>query len=103
MQTSNLALKVDPRDNVATFFAQEITDGAQVEVRDPSGQRQTFSVIGTVPYGHKIALTDIPKGDPIIKYGHIIGAASRPIQTGEYVHIHNLDALRGRGDLNKEG
>ena len=50
MQTSNLALKVDPRDNVATIFAQEITDGAQVEVRDPSGQRQTFSVIGTVPY-----------------------------------------------------
>lgn len=103
MESGKLALKVDHRDNVATIFAQGITSGTQVEVRDPSGQCQVLTVIGDVPYGHKIALTDISQGAPIIKYGHTIGAASRSIQSGEYVHIHNLEALRGRGDLNKEG
>ena len=103
MQELKLALKGDRKDNVATIFAQDITNGCQVEVRDPSGQSQVFTVIGDVPYGHKIALEDIPQGSPIVKYGHTIGAASCPIRAGEYVHVHNLEALRGRGDLNKEG
>ena len=103
MQTLNLALKVDSTDNVATIFASDIKDGTTVEVRDSAGNSQTLTVIGDVPYGHKIALENIPKGTSLIKYGHVIGAASREIQAGEYVHIHNLEALRGRGDLNKEG
>ena len=51
------------------------------------------------PYGHKIALRDIAPGEHIMKYGECIGAASHPISKGDYVHVHNLDALRGRGDL----
>ena len=103
MTAFHLALQVDPADNVATIFAEGITDGTQVEVRDPSGRGQVLCVIGDIPYGHKIALTDIPQGAPIIKYGHTIGAASRAIRAGEYVHIHNLEALRGRGDWSREG
>ena len=56
-------------------------------------------MIGDVPYGHKIAVRDIKKGELIIKYGEEIGAATRDIARGEYVHVHNLEALRGRGDL----
>ena len=52
-----------------------------------------------MPYGHKIALRDIAKGVPIMKYGESIGAASHDIKKGDYVHIHNMDAMRGRGDL----
>lgn len=99
MEQLKLALKVDPQDNVATIFAENITDGTQVEVRDKRGRSETISVIGSVPYGHKIALTDISKGTPVIKYGESIGAASQDIRKGEYVHIHNMDAMRGRGDL----
>ena len=44
-------------------------------------------------------MTDIPKGAHIMKYGESIGAASTDIKKGDYVHVHNLDALRGRGDL----
>ena len=88
-----LALKVDDLDNVATIFANGIVDGAKVEVRDKKG------VHGDVPYGHKIALCDIKKGEHIMKYGESIGAASSDIKKGDYVHIHNLEALRGRGDL----
>ena len=94
-----LALKVDDMDNVATIFANGIVDGTQVEVRDKKGNSEIMTVIGDVPYGHKIALRDIAPGEHIMKYGECIGAASHPISKGDYVHVHNLDALRGRGDL----
>lgn len=94
-----LALKVDDLDNVATIFANGITDGMEVEVRDKKGASEIIAVHGDVPYGHKIALRDIAKGEPIMKYGESIGAASHDIRKGDYVHIHNMDAMRGRGDL----
>ena len=94
-----LALKVDDLDNVATILANGITDGTQVEVRDKKGNSEVITVHGDVPYGHKIALRDIAPGEHIMKYGECIGAASHPISKGDYVHVHNLDALRGRGDL----
>ena len=94
-----LALKVDDLDNVATIFANGIVDGTQVEVRDKKGNSEIITVHGDVPYGHKIALRDIEPGEHIMKYGECIGAASHPISKGDYVHVHNLDALRGRGDL----
>ena len=59
-------------------------------------------MIGDVPYGHKIAVRDSKKGEPINKYGEEIGIA-RKDKKGEYVHVHNLDSMRGRGDWAKEG
>ena len=94
-----LAVKVDDNDNVATIFAEGTCNGVTVEVKDKKGGSQVLNVIGDIPYGHKIALADIPPGEAIRKYGESIGAASRPILKGEYVHIHNLDSMRGRGDL----
>ncbi len=94
-----LALKVTDKDNVATIFANGVTDGTTVDVRDKKGNSETVTVIGDIPYGHKIAVRDIKKGELIIKYGEEIGAATKDILKGEYVHVHNLEALRGRGDL----
>ncbi len=39
--------------------------------------------------GHKIALTDIAEGEPIIKYGCTIALASEDIPAGSWVHTHN--------------
>ena len=36
-----LALKVDDLDNVATIFANDITDGTVVEVRDKKGTNES--------------------------------------------------------------
>lgn len=94
-----LALKVDDLDNVATIFANGITDGTDVEVRDKKGESEIIKVKGDVPYGHKIAVKDIAAGQPIMKYGESIGRASCDIKKGDYVHVHNLEAMRGRGDL----
>jgi len=40
--------------------------------------------------GHKIALTDIKKGENVIKYGYPIGHATEDIKAGEHVHTHNI-------------
>ncbi len=47
-----------------------------------------------VPIGHKIALTDIKKGDTVWKYGQDIGKAVADIRQGEHVHVHNLKTKR---------
>ena len=43
-----------------------------------------------IPAGHKYALKDIKTGEPIIKYGQVIGRATCDIKTGEWVHTHNV-------------
>lgn len=43
-----------------------------------------------IPGGHKIALRAVAAGEPIRRYGQIIGFATEPIQPGDHVHTHNL-------------
>ncbi len=52
-----------------------------------------------IPAGHKAALTDIPAGAAVVKYGYPIGIAKTDISAGEHVHCHNLcSALTRRDD-----
>lgn len=50
-----------------------------------------ISTIDPIPFGHKVCLKSINKGDPIIKYDQIIGFALNDIKPGEHVHSHNLE------------
>lgn len=49
-------------------------------------------VIEDIPFGHKFAVRDIAKGDPIIKYGAVIATAVKDIKAGEHVHLHNVES-----------
>lgn len=42
-----------------------------------------------VPRGHKMAMGPIAEGEPVRKFGQIIGFASKPIAPGDWVHEHN--------------
>jgi altronate hydrolase len=42
-----------------------------------------------VPKGHKVAVLPIGEGQPILKFGQIIGFASQAIAPGSHVHTHN--------------
>tara|TARA_B100001057_G_scaffold414680_1_gene431839 strand:- start:5310 stop:5570 length:261 start_codon:yes stop_codon:yes gene_type:complete len=42
-----------------------------------------------IPFGHKVSLSFIAKGSPIVKYGVEIGTATKSIEQGEHVHVHN--------------
>jgi altronate hydrolase len=57
-----------------------LAGGKSLEVREPIG------------LGHKVALADIAAGEPVRKYGQIIGFASQAICAGSLVHVNNLRA-----------
>jgi len=61
----------------------------------PAGARllidgEEVVVPSEIGIGHKLARRDIAQGEKILKYGAIIGSASRAIARGEHVHLHNL-------------
>ncbi len=54
--------------------------------------RASCRVREPIKLGHKVALADIAEGEPVVKYGQIIGFASRPIKAGSWVHVQNTKA-----------
>ena len=51
-----------------------------------------------VTRGHKIATRPIAAGDPVLRYGQIIGAATTDIAPGDHVHTHNIGMSEHRQD-----
>ena len=92
----NKVVVLGESDNVGTCLAQ-VDAGTAVEV--PPGTGNTLVVNDDVPFGHKIAIKDIPAGADVLKYGEVIGRASSDIERGAWVHIHNIESVRARGDL----
>jgi altronate hydrolase len=58
-----------------------------------------ISTIDPIPFGHKVCLKTIKKGDPIIKYDQIIGFALDDIKPGQHVHSHNLEFREFKRDF----
>ncbi len=54
--------------------------------------------VGRIPAGHKVAVRPHEVGQPVIRYGQIIGFATQPIAPGEHIHVHNM----GMGDFAKD-
>ena len=88
---------VDPRDSVATALA-DLAEGEVLALR-VGGEDCRIQLCAPIAFGHKVALMTIPAGAPVRKYGEVIGRATQAIAPGEHVHLHNLESLRGRGDL----
>lgn len=67
-------------------------DDVAVALREVVPGERVFGVevVQTVASGHKISLHDIGVGEPVRKYGQVIGLATAPIRAGEAVHSHNL-------------
>jgi altronate dehydratase small subunit len=95
------ALMVTGKDNVATAL-QKAESGSDVLIHVGKEVRHV-KAREPIPFGFKIAVERIPAGGSVIKYGEPIGIASRDIEAGELVHIHNIEGARGRGDLEKRG
>jgi altronate hydrolase len=83
---TDVAVHLRPQDNiaVATRLIQAGT------LLDNQGAKMTVS--SRVGMGHKLALRPIKKGEAVHKYGQIIGFASKDIEPGELVHVHNVGA-----------
>jgi len=87
-----MVLVINEKDNVGIALA-DLPEKSEVKAGEHIG-----SVKERVPFGHKVSLRDIKKGEKIIKYGEVIGEAIEDIKAGSHVHIHNMAGLRGRGD-----
>lgn len=87
------ALRIDPRDTVATVLA-DVATGDSVVAGDV-----TVTAREAVPSGHKIALATMAAGEPVIKFGFPIGKLTAEVTVGGHVHSHNLaTALDGTLD-----
>lgn len=97
------ALLLDERDNVAAVLAK-IEIGVEVPVQTGSSMQIVFTVTAKdpVPFGHKLAMADLRKGDAIVRYGHPIGYATMDIRRGSHVHVHNMRSYLSPAD-NSEG
>jgi len=84
-----------PIDNVVTCCAP-IAIGDSIPVGAVS-----VEATDNIPIYHKMAITHIPAGTPVFKYGQPIGIASTEILPGQHVHVQNLESDRGRGDRKK--
>jgi (2R)-sulfolactate sulfo-lyase subunit alpha len=85
----------DRKDSVAVVVVEGLkagTDMLGVVTHDDSSFKLKAKM--DVPIGHKVALTDIKKGDTVWKYGQDIGKAVANIVKGEHVHVHNLKTKR---------
>jgi len=79
------ALRLHPADDVA-ILKRPVKPGD--ELADGAGRLPISQAISA---GHKIALRALAEGEPVRKYGQVIGFAKVPIRPGEHVHTHNLE------------
>jgi galactarate dehydratase len=77
-------VQVHPRDNVAIIVNPE---GVSAGAAFPTG----LTASEAVPQAHKITLQPIASGEPIVRYGQVIGHAKRDIAVGSWVREDMLD------------
>ena len=96
----NNLLMMHAKDNVAVCLADgKAGEMLPLTAKDGSNAG-SIKLLEDTPFAHKVALADIAPGEHITKYGELIGAAIKPIKVGQWVHTHNIEGLRGRGDKN---
>ncbi len=86
------------KDNVATILENGVSRNSVVPV-DLGNNEIEVTLKDDIPYGHKVAIKPIKEGETVFKYGLSIGRAIKDVEVGEHVHLHNIEPLRGRGDL----
>lgn len=88
---------IESIDNVGTNVFEPIEKGESVGTHGVTNAI-TVTANDAVPYGHKVAIREIKKGETVYKYGLSIGSALVDIKPGDHVHVHNIESNRGRGD-----
>ncbi len=84
-----------PSDNTATALA-DLQKGETLCL-EPGEENRPINLRQPIPFAHKFAILRIAAGEPVRKYGQVIGEATQDIQAGDYVHIHNVVSKRTKG------
>ena len=75
-------LRLHPGDDVV-IAARPLAAGARLS-------DENLVCIDPIPAGHKLATRAVARGEPVRRYGQIIGFAIDDIAAGQHVHTHNL-------------
>lgn len=86
-------LRIHPADDVV-MATSYLPAGTTLDLGD-GAEKLGIQTLEPIPFGHKVAIRPINKGQTIIKYGASIGVATQAIQPGQHVHSHNLATVRG--------
>ena len=92
------AIVLNPSDNVATLIDFGRAGKSCTLQGEASGQ---VKLAQDIAFGHKVCIANIPQGANILKYGQVIGRASRTLKAGEHAHVHNVESARLSRDLAK--
>lgn len=84
--TQAYILRLDGKDTVGVAIKDLVRGGDYLVV----GTEQHVAPLANIPFGHKIALDDIPQDGLIVKYGETIGYARCDLAAGSHVHTHNM-------------
>lgn len=82
------------KDDSVVVSTQKIPKGQMVRFKKLDGKMGSFKALDDIPIYHKVAVRDIKKNEPILKYGEHIGLALKHIKKGEHVHEHNVESVR---------
>jgi len=75
-------IRIHPSDNVVIARRQLVSGELVAD--------EGVTVKGLIPPGHKVATQAIGAGEPVRRYGQVIGSATQAIASGQHVHAHNL-------------
>jgi altronate hydrolase len=89
VELRDVAIHLHPDDDVA-ITKTHLAPGTIIRLHAPNNDGNKITVSRLIPSGHKVALRSIGTGEPIRRYGQVIGFATQPIVPGEHVHSHNL-------------
>ncbi|QZY54945.1 UxaA family hydrolase [Crassaminicella profunda] len=82
------------KDIVATAL-DDIENADIVSIMSSDNQElYTMEAKEDIPFGNKIALRNIEKGERIIKYNVPVGECIKNIEKGRLVHVHNVKSQR---------
>ncbi len=76
------------KDNVAVILEGSLEKGEEITF----GSRK-ITLRSNIPFGHKVAIREIPRGHMVVKYGERIGRAKKDIHAGDHVHLQNLEDI----------
>jgi altronate dehydratase len=85
-------LLLNPQDTVAVALIP-LAAGTAVKVGQGADTARVVAET-LIPFGHKIAVAPMEAGEPVVKYGEVIGFATTPIRVGQHVHVHNVRSDR---------
>jgi altronate hydrolase len=83
------ALVLHPTDTVAVAV-RAVSAGQTLTLGGDPGSTVRVTAAEDIAPGHKIALSAVPEGTNVVKYGLPIGRATTDIPAGAWIHSHNL-------------